>query len=161
MAKKGHHFPSSQGFTGSSGTKQVVRGYTRAKPIKKAAGGIVPRLAGMAGPQRIPDIDTGKPAQVPVSSSPKIPPKSIPPMRTVQPVRPGRGGMAQYADGGVVRQDAMKTSTIGDQGNATTQRDRPTSVQDQESGGKSPLRPGYKTGGGVGSFKKGPLFGKK
>lgn len=54
-----------------------------------------------------------------------------------------------FADGGVVRQDnpRMKSEVIGDQGSALIRRAKPYNNLDQESGGKSPLRPGYRRGG--------------
>jgi hypothetical protein len=55
----------------------------------------------------------------------------------------------KFAEGGFVRQDSprMKSDVIGDQGSALTKRAKPYNALDQESGGKSPLRPGYKKGG--------------
>jgi hypothetical protein len=54
-----------------------------------------------------------------------------------------------FADGGFVRQDnpRMKEDSIGDQGNSMARRAKSYCNVDQESGGKSPLRPGYKKGG--------------
>jgi hypothetical protein len=54
-----------------------------------------------------------------------------------------------FANGGFVRQDnpRMKVDSIGDQGSALVRRARSSNALDQESGGKSPLRPGYKKGG--------------
>ena len=54
-----------------------------------------------------------------------------------------------FADGGFVRQDTprMKVDVIGDQGSSMVRRAKPYCDADQESGGKSPLRPGYKHGG--------------
>lgn len=48
-----------------------------------------------------------------------------------------------FKDGGYVSQ------TVGDQGHALVQRSRPYTNEDQESGGKSPLRRGFKKGGKV------------
>lgn len=39
--KKGHNFPRSFGFGGSSGKVQHVRPYTRGTPTRKAEGGVV------------------------------------------------------------------------------------------------------------------------
>jgi len=54
-----------------------------------------------------------------------------------------------YANGGFVRQDnpRMKSDEIGDQGSALVRRARSSNALDQESGGKTPLRPGFKRGG--------------
>lgn len=54
-----------------------------------------------------------------------------------------------FASGGVVRQDnpRMKTESIGDQGSGLVRRAKSSSSVDQESGGKTPLRPGFKRGG--------------
>lgn len=54
-----------------------------------------------------------------------------------------------YANGGFVREDnpRMKEATIGDQGSALIRRARSSNNLDQESGGKTPIRPGYKKGG--------------
>lgn len=54
-----------------------------------------------------------------------------------------------FAAGGFVRQDnpRMKCEVVGDQGSALVRRARPSTAEDQESGGKSPLRPGFKKGG--------------
>lgn len=46
-----------------------------------------------------------------------------------------------FKDGGYV------SKTVGDAGHALVQRDRPTTNEDQQSGGKSPLRRGFKKGG--------------
>ena len=56
-----------------------------------------------------------------------------------------------YANGGFVREDnpRMKTEVIGDQGSALVRRRKATTAEDQEAGGKSPLRAGYRTGGRV------------
>ncbi len=54
---------------------------------------------------------------------------------TVSPVKPyTRKAPIRRAEGGSV-------------GHALTQRDQPISVLDEESGGKTPLRPGFKRGG--------------
>lgn len=58
-----------------------------------------------------------------------------------------------FKDGGYVSQ------MVGDQGHALVQRSRPYTNEDQESGGKSPLRRGFKKGGmvpGPPSMKKNP-----
>ena len=181
MAKSGHHFPAKHGFKNSTGKVQNVSGYTRAVP--KAKGGPV-RPVGMSGPKMIPQVQP-KPYAGP-RSSPKPPPmRQAPVMRTVQPVK--RGALA-YAEGGFVKQGdgTMKTSTIGDQGNAAVKRGNPaTSEAMEEYGGKGPLLPGYKKGGltkagaakvakaevakhvarpapkGHKGFSKTPMFGKK
>lgn len=48
-----------------------------------------------------------------------------------------------FKDGGYV------SETVGDQGHALVQRSRPYTNEDQQSGGKSPLRRGFKKGGKV------------
>jgi len=52
-----------------------------------------------------------------------------------------------FADGGFVRQDRMSSAMVGDTGNACVRRARSSTNVDQEYGGKSPLRPGFKDGG--------------
>jgi hypothetical protein len=54
----------------------------------------------------------------------------------------------KFADGGFVRQDnpRMQTGTL-DEGSALVRRARATNDLDQESGGKTPIRPGFKNGG--------------
>jgi hypothetical protein len=53
-----------------------------------------------------------------------------------------------FASGGFVRQDnRMKCDVVGDQGSALVRRARPSTAEDQDSGGKTPLRPGYGKGG--------------
>jgi hypothetical protein len=61
-----------------------------------------------------------------------------------------------FADGGFVRQDnpRMKESSPGDSGSALVRRARSYCALDQESGGKTPLRPGYKKGGMAKKGKK-------
>lgn len=46
-----------------------------------------------------------------------------------------------FADGGYV------SKTVGDTGSALVRRARPYTEEDRESGGKTPLRPGFKNGG--------------
>lgn len=57
-----------------------------------------------------------------------------------------------FANGGFVRQDnpRMKSAVVGDSGSALVRRSKPTTQLDQESGGRSPLRPGFKKGGYTG-----------
>lgn len=54
-----------------------------------------------------------------------------------------------FADGGFVRQDTprMKADMIGDQGSALVRRARSSTDLDAVSGGKTPIRPGYRNGG--------------
>jgi hypothetical protein len=54
-----------------------------------------------------------------------------------------------FANGGFVRQDnpRMTRAVVGDSGSALVRRSTPTTQLDQESGGRSPLRPGFKRGG--------------
>lgn len=174
--KKGHSFPTSAGFSNSSGKVQAVKGYTRSRPksdgvkgaAKMADGGMLAQLAnkialtGRAPPQRIPGPTSspktppGPPVKRPFPgpmSSPKTPPGSMPRtlVRPVKGIQPVRGGMAAYADGG-------KVEKVGDQGNAVTQRP-PIAEVDRDYGGRSPLRPGFKKGGKA--FSRSPMFGKK
>lgn len=141
--KKGYSFPKSGGFSGSTGKVSQVRGYSRAKPVKKAMGGAVgPPPVGRSGPKMVPQM---APRAIP-RVAPRIPP--VAPRRSL----PVRGGIpAAYADGGMVK------STIGDQGNSVTERDRPVTQFDSEHGGRSALAPGFKKGG----FNRKPMFGKK
>lgn len=55
----------------------------------------------------------------------------------------------KFASGGFVRQDnpRMQEDSIGDQGSALVRRARSSTALDQESGGKTPIRPGFKRGG--------------
>lgn len=62
-----------------------------------------------------------------------------------------RGGKTKhkYADGGRVvkfANDGIKTSGLSE-GNATDQRSKPSNNMNQQTGGKTPLRPGFKKGG--------------
>jgi hypothetical protein len=61
-----------------------------------------------------------------------------------------------FADGGFVRQDnpRMKSESVGDSGSALQRRSRPTTQLDAESGGRSPLRPGFKRGGKLKKMRK-------
>lgn len=53
-----------------------------------------------------------------------------------------------YANGGFVKEGYQpKTELTGDSGHATVYRNRPSTNLDQESGGKTPLRPGFAKGG--------------
>jgi hypothetical protein len=53
-----------------------------------------------------------------------------------------------YASGGFVKEGYQpKVEKVGDSGHATTLRSQPSTNLDQETGGKTPLRPGYKKGG--------------
>jgi hypothetical protein len=53
-----------------------------------------------------------------------------------------------YANGGFVKEGYQpKTQSAGDTGHATIQRNKPTTNLDQESGGRTPLRPGFNSGG--------------
>jgi hypothetical protein len=56
------------------------------------------------------------------------------------------GGALGFAKGGHVKKPSMTTSAMKG-GNATVQRDKPTTVEDRVAGGKTPLRSGYKKGG--------------
>jgi hypothetical protein len=63
-----------------------------------------------------------------------------------------------YASGGFVKEGYQpKVEKIGDSGHATTLRNRPSTNLDQESGGKTPLRPGFKKGGKAKMFGGGAL----
>lgn len=54
----------------------------------------------------------------------------------------------KFADGGAVRKEGRMTVTkLGDVGHATVPRGKPTTAEDQASGGRGPLRAGYKKGG--------------
>lgn len=55
----------------------------------------------------------------------------------------------KYATGGFVRQDKprMKSESVGDSGSALVRRAKPTTQLDAESGGRTPLRPGFAFGG--------------
>lgn len=55
----------------------------------------------------------------------------------------------RFAEGGYVRQDnpRMKAEIVGDSGSALVRRARSSTNLDQESGGKTPLRPGFADGG--------------
>ena len=69
-----------------------------------------------------------------------------------------------FADGGFVREDnpRMRESSPGDEGSALVRRAKSYCALDQESGGKTPLRPGYKKGGMAKKGKKpSPMMMKK
>lgn len=53
-----------------------------------------------------------------------------------------------YASGGIVKEGYQpKVESVGDSGHATVRRNKPSTDLDQETGGKTPLRPGFKSGG--------------
>lgn len=58
-----------------------------------------------------------------------------------------------FKDGGYVSEKA------GDPGHALVQRDRPYTNEDQQSGGRSPLRRGFKSGGKMRKARGGPVRG--
>lgn len=63
-----------------------------------------------------------------------------------------------YAKGGFVKEGYQpKVERVGDSGHATVHRNKPTTSLDQESGGRSPLRPGFKKGGKAHMFGGGAL----
>jgi len=64
-----------------------------------------------------------------------------------------------FADGGFVRQDnpRMKSEEVGDQGSALIRRAKSYNNLDQESGGKTPLRPGFRKGGRMKKADGGPV----
>jgi hypothetical protein len=73
------------------------------------------------------------------------------------------GYTRKFATGGFVRQDNPRekvTSGI-DPGRATVSRSRPSSNLDQQSGGRSPLRPGYRRGGALSKADGGPVSDKE
>jgi hypothetical protein len=57
-----------------------------------------------------------------------------------------------FANGGFVRQDTprMKSAMVGDSGSAMVRRAHCTNELDEVSGGKTPIRPGFKKGGYTG-----------
>jgi hypothetical protein len=72
------------------------------------------------------------------------------------------GYTRKYATGGFVRQDNPREKVKGgmDPGRATVSRSRPSTNLDQEAGGRSALRPGYRRGGKV-AVAQGALAGIK
>lgn len=67
-----------------------------------------------------------------------------------------------FANGGFVREDTprMKVDSIGDQGSSMVGRAKSYCNVDQQSGGKSPLRPGYKKGGMAKAKNANPMMKK-
>lgn len=166
MAKSGHTFPSSAGFTNSTGKTQSVKGYSRSIPVKKAIGGIMPGPQPTSGPKMLPPVR----------------PMPVVPMAGRRGVMPTRPGALAYAAGGHVKVGDMKAEIIGDQGNSVVKRGKPFITEfDKDHGGTASLRTGYKKGGkiktvakqeiakhvaapapkGHKGFNKLPMFGKK
>lgn len=57
---------------------------------------------------------------------------------------------SKFASGGAVKRVGRMTVTkMGDVGHATVQRSKPTTDLDQKTGGRTPLRRGFKNGGNV------------
>lgn len=170
--KKGHYFPSSAGFKGSTGRVRQVKSYTQSVPraivkregpmsdadarllsrvpVQKANGGMIGALGSavrgkIAGPG-------GVKAPIRPVSGPKMAPQTMDikapaPMLRSAPKPPPMG--TAFARGGAV--------TIGDQGNAAVKRGNPPITEtDKSYGGKGPLTQGYSKGG----FNRKPKFGK-
>lgn len=138
--RSGFRFPSSAGFSGSTGKTQNIS-YTRRTPHrKKFAEG---------GQAKVPCRPPDKPVGGLLENLRKtlVPPKT--PDRTstidsqVDRMSRRRGGkIMRKADGGRVRDSALQGPNI-------------SSALDQEAGPRSPLRPGYTRGGYAAKYAKG------
>jgi hypothetical protein len=142
---KDFEFPRSAGFTGSADHVEGrvrVGNHMRSQPRQRfAEGGKVE-----------------KPKEAPKPPAPKGNPKvADPPKLSTLDILKGKGRKVQedklglrnggpvhqkakYAEGGAVREPV---------GHSAVQRSLPTTTADAENGGKSELRPGFKTGGTV------------
>lgn len=163
-------FPSDFGFTGSAADRSVttVKSHERKRPQRFAEGGSVssmpPAIAKIIGKRpsqrsaaeqklvddyndskaAIPIVKDRTPAAAPPAASGEGPLSTLDIMkgkgRRLQEQKLGlkRGGKAhkpfKYAEGGSVD-------------SALERRSKPTNELDVESGGRSPLRPGFKKGG--------------
>lgn len=142
--RSGFSFPSSAGFTGSTGKTQDIS-YTRKtphrKPVMKAEGGTISRQPGFP-PRRtqtggaLENLRKAVMPQAGKKSSSEMVDKAI--------------SMQDHKKGGAI----MKKATGGVVDSALQGREPASSALDQESGGKSPLRPGF-AGGGLNRFLPG------
>lgn len=121
--QSGHTFPTSAGFTSSSGKTQVVGPYTR-RVHKYAEGG----QAKVVPPRGSPGVG-GAIKDFVKSVSNAAAPKVLKDRKAI--IDKATSG---YADGGSV-------------GNAVVKRYEPIIESDKEYGGKGPLLPGYAKGG--------------
>ena len=134
-------FPKSFGFTGSATDSRttMVKSYERAKP-RFAEGG---------------QVKDPPPKTPPPKDPPKNPPKESAPTRSLIDIMRGKTRREQEAALGLKKGGRpMKKAKGGpvvtkgkEPGHALQQRDEPSNDMDQESGGRSPLRPGFKKGG--------------
>jgi hypothetical protein len=136
--KMGHSFDSSFGFTGSSGTVRPVKPHMRSapKPMQKAEGGDVKKLAG-----------ADKDSSLLSGAKKKLQGRQA---QLDEAIRKAEG----YADGG-------KVSSRKSADSATIGREEASNQLDEETGGKTPLRPGFKRGGPMKKATGGPVAAAK
>lgn len=153
--RSGFSFPSSAGFTSSTGKTQNIS-YIRKTPhrgkSKFADGGEVKKIPRNPNPPKKGFIESIKDYLSPKNDEPTQAgadrQRTID--RTVDSMDHKRGGRIRKAEGGRVNDSAL------------TRRSEPTTALDAESGGKTPLRPGYTRGGYASKYAKGGKpFAKK
>jgi hypothetical protein len=183
-------FPSDFGFTGSSADRATttVKSHERARPLRFAEGGSVPssiakildKRPSMRTPaeQKLVDDYNDTRASIPIMQDHTPPPAAAPAPAPAGPLSGlkgvgqvalekrmrenglARGGVAKpkgraYAKGGIVYSNDL------DEGSALERRSKPTNELDAESGGRTPLRPGFKSGGKTKRAIGGPVKAKK
>jgi len=147
-------FPKAFGFTGSATDRTTVpvKSYERAKP-RFAEGGQVkdppPKTPPPKTPPTTPKVETGKMSLVDLMKG-----KSRKQQEAELGLKKG-GKVMKKAKGGPVVTKGKEP------GHATQQRDEPSNDMDQESGGRSPLRPGFKKGGKPYKAMGGPVTAAK
>lgn len=135
--KMGHSFDSGFGFTGSSGTVRTVKPHMRAAPMMKAEGG---------------KVDPRKPVDKESKDSSLLSRAKKGMMSRTEMIDKASG----YAEGGEVSGSGRRTgdhSTIG--------REEASNQLDEETGGKTPLRPGFRRGGPMKRRLGGPVAAAK
>lgn len=140
--RSGFSFPAKAGFTSSTGKVQNIS-YTRKtphrKPVMKAEGGQVSRRVESRGPMKALSEELRKtmmPKRDPMATRDRMIEDA-----TGAAVTPSE--RARFASGGRVNDSAL------------TGRSEPDSALNQESGGKTPLRPGFTRGGMAAKYAKG------
>lgn len=156
-------FPASAGFTRSGRSDVTVRSHVRQQPVRLARGGSVRRALGAApksGLKPSPEAVVGgtlaagigaglyaRHKRNQVKQAGKAPQNASAVDAVRGNTRRRREKELGLNTGGAVRHYAKGGKVTG---NATVQRSVPTTELDKVSGGKTPLRPGFKRGGKAG-----------
>lgn len=133
-----------------------------ASPISKIAGkkaGKALDPVGSAVQRRIAPATRPAPRPMAPTGRPNM---NLQPLPATMAMRSKKGGKVKYADGGRVYRfanDGIKTSGMNE-GNASDLRSDPANNMDQQTGGKTPLRPYFKKGGRLKGFKPPKQSGK-